>query len=127
MNLDPDKNFDSLVFTIARHLLVNHHQHKMYEYLYEKQCKGLPGNDMASETNLIESELDVHLLEELIDRLVEKLPPERRRIFLLSRKQFLTNKQIAEQLHISVNTVETQMTKAISFLRNRLSKLLCFF
>jgi RNA polymerase sigma-70 factor (ECF subfamily) len=37
--------------------------------------------------------------------------------FLLSRHNGLSNKQIAERLHISVKTVENQMTAALSKLR----------
>jgi RNA polymerase sigma-70 factor (ECF subfamily) len=52
---------------------------------------------------------------------IEELPEKCREVFLLSRHQNLKYQQIAETLQISVKTVETQMSKALSHLRRRLS------
>jgi RNA polymerase sigma-70 factor (family 1) len=48
---------------------------------------------------------------------IDKLPPQRRLIFLLSNKDSLTYAQIAAQLNISINTVKTQIRLAYQFLR----------
>lgn len=60
--------------------------------------------------------------ESYIDSLIDKLPPARREIFLLSRKHYLSNKEIADQLQISENTVESQMTKAIFFMKQHVRR-----
>ena len=52
-------------------------------------------------------------LEEEIATYVETLPPQCRRIFLLSRTYGMKNKEIADQLGISIKAVEKQITKAI--------------
>lgn len=62
--------------------------------------------------------------KELLDRvalLVRELPPKCRHIFLLSRSKGYSNRQIAEELDISIKTVENQMTKALKHLRSGLS------
>ena len=52
--------------------------------------------------------------------------PERcREIFVLSKVEGLSNKQIAEQLDISIKTVEAQMTTAFIKLRKELGWLVC--
>ncbi len=56
-------------------------------------------------------------LEELIHQTIDKLPVQCKLIFVLSRFEDYSNKMIAEQLGISVKTVENQMTKAIKFIR----------
>ena len=48
---------------------------------------------------------------------IEKLPPKCKEIFILSKKEGLTNQEIADHLSISVKTVEAQITKAFSILR----------
>jgi len=66
--------------------------------------------------NLLEStELEV-----LIYDLIEQLPPECKKIFKLSRFEELKYQQIADQLNLSVKTVETQMSRALKFLRQNL-------
>ncbi len=57
-----------------------------------------------------------------IKGIIELLPERRREIFILSRVSDMTYKQIAEHLGISENTVDTQMRRALSFLRERLSR-----
>ena len=61
-------------------------------------------------------------LQKKIDETVESMPPERKKIFLLSRHEGLKYKEIAEQLGISVKTVEAQMGKALKFLREELKE-----
>lgn len=51
--------------------------------------------------------------EKLLQDAVNKLPAQCKEVFVLCRNERLTHKQIAEKLGISVNTVETQMSRAI--------------
>lgn len=48
-----------------------------------------------------EEEIDAHNLQEYIDRLIDELPPRRREIFNLSRKEQKSYKEIAILLNIS--------------------------
>lgn len=52
---------------------------------------------------------------------IDKLPEKCREIFLMSKRDGLTNEEIAEEMNISVKTVKNQMTKAYSRLREELS------
>jgi RNA polymerase sigma-70 factor, ECF subfamily len=68
-------------------------------------------------------------LEIRIYDLIEQLPTECQRIFKLSRFEELKYQEIADQLNLSIKTVETQMSRALKFLRTNLSdyiKLLIF-
>ena len=56
-------------------------------------------------------------LSGMIDTAVQSLPEQCRRVFLLSRDDELSYAQIAETLHISENTVKTQIKTALSRLR----------
>ena len=59
-----------------------------------------------------------------IQQAIDNLPDRCREIFCLSKLEGLSNKQIAEQLEISVKTVETQMSTAFVRLRKELEWLL---
>jgi RNA polymerase sigma-70 factor, Bacteroides expansion family 1 len=74
---------------------------------------------------------DTDEFRNILDAAIEQLPDKCREIFLLSKKEELSNKEIAEQLGISVKTVENQMTIALKKLREYLlpyrSKIFLFF
>lgn len=122
--IDANKNLEALIYTIARNTIINIHRRKMYELLHQENIysdeKELMDRDL--ENIGLEDELDAVMVAKLVDQFIDELPPERRKIFILSRKQYLTNKEIAEKLGISVNTVESQMTKAIASIRTKLEK-----
>ena len=53
---------------------------------------------------------------------INNLPPKCQKVFILSKKEGLTNIEISEHLNISIKTVEAQITKAFGILRERLGK-----
>jgi len=80
-----------------------------------------PPSDDAEERYL-QHELQHQLLEA-----IGELPPRCRTIFQLSRFEERSYREIAQQLDISVKTVENQMGKALKHLRNRLGSYLHSF
>ena len=54
----------------------------------------------------------------VVKKEIENLPPKCKEVFILSKQEGLTNIEIAEHLNISIKTVEAQITKAFSILRN---------
>lgn len=63
-------------------------------------------------------------LREHFQRALDSLPPQCRHIFELSRFEALKYREIADQLGISIKTVETQMGKALRVLRVELAEYL---
>ncbi len=57
----------------------------------------------------------------IIEKEVSLLPPKMRQIFELSRQQHLSQKKIAELLHLSDKTVKKQMSNALKVLRLKLT------
>jgi RNA polymerase sigma-70 factor (ECF subfamily) len=55
-----------------------------------------------------------------IQAAIQELPEKCREVFLLSREQALTYREIAATLNLSVKTVENQMGKALKHLHSRL-------
>jgi RNA polymerase sigma-70 factor (ECF subfamily) len=66
-------------------------------------------------------QVDVKQLQADIDAAIAGLPEQMRRIFEMSRFEGLKYAQIAEQLSISVKTVETQISRALLKLREKLA------
>lgn len=69
----------------------------------------------ASATAL--EQLQVQDLQKTIDTAIENLPERCRQVFSLSRFENLSHKSIAQELGISVKTIESQMTKALKVIR----------
>lgn len=62
-------------------------------------------------------------LENRLDVYLNHLPKRCREIFILSRKEHLSNEEIANRLGISKRTVENQITHALNYLRISLKDL----
>jgi len=61
-------------------------------------------------------------LEIVIEESIEELPPKCKEIFILSREEDKTYREISQQLDISIKTVENQIGKALKLLRKKILK-----
>ena len=59
---------------------------------------------------------------EILYLTINLLPPERRRIFMMVYAEGKKYKEVADQLQISINTVRTQLTRSLKFLREKLGE-----
>lgn len=120
-DIDPENALQSYLFKIAKNLSLNKLKRiktesrylEIYKYVY------IEHNDSSALDSLISRELD----EKIIDA-IGKLPPGCRKVFGLCRNEGLKYREIAEVLHISVKTVETQMSKALRIIRAELHEYL---
>ena len=77
----------------------------------------------ASNTDHVMRERD---LSRLIDQEIDALPEKMKIVFNLSRKNYLSHREISEALEISELTVRKQINNALKILKPRLSKFLMF-
>lgn len=69
-------------------------------------------------------EEDYNVLEKLyllVQKEIQNLPPKCKNVFLLSKKEGLSNIEISEFLNISTKTVEAHITKAVGLIRERVN------
>lgn len=117
--IEPDTKLEAFVFTITRNTVLSIFRKKASERKYLDHLASLTVNFDFSTQNT----LDYEFLKETIDQLVENLPPKRKQVFLISRNEGLSNKEIAQRLKISEKTVEDHLTKALAFLRIKMDKM----
>lgn len=67
--------------------------------------------------DLMKDRLNEQDIQKLLEKGVATLPKRCQQIFILSRQEHLSNKEIAEKMGISVKTVESQMSIALKQLR----------
>lgn len=65
-------------------------------------------------------ELYMKEVHTLLQEVLNSLPPKSRQIFIMSRYQGLKNKEIAEELEISIRTVESQLYQALKQIKKHL-------
>tara|TARA_R110002051_G_scaffold322113_2_gene411731 strand:- start:4603 stop:5208 length:606 start_codon:yes stop_codon:yes gene_type:complete len=103
------------IFKIAYNLFIDSQRKKKRNYLLIDQLKYESANEM---TDISYDNLEVLL--DLVNSEVDQLPSQCKRVFLLGKKEGLKYREIAEELNISIKTVERHMTKALKRLRKRL-------
>lgn len=73
----------------------------------------------------------VQELKDKIEKAIELLPPQCREIFVLSRMEHFTNREIAQKMNLSEGAVKSQLFRSLSKLRVALSEyfilLVCYF
>lgn len=69
---------------------------------------------------LPDEEAESREIERTIDLIIETLPEQCKKIFIMSRMQGMKNKEIAACLSVSVRTVDTQIYRALKIMRKGL-------
>lgn len=115
--IDPEQGFESYLFTIARHLVYKETEKSLLTVSYQQTLQ----HESLQTDPGIEAHLEAESLRAYIQTLIDQLPPARREIFRLSREKHLSNKEIAAHLSLSEKTVETQLYRALRFLKQKLS------
>ena len=114
-------NLDSYLYQSVKYQIFNHFRRSKYKkQLLEKL------NEVNRKYKIDESyekkELKVHIKDA-----ISKLPEQRRLIFQMSRYEGLSNKEISDNLNISLQTVKNQISESLKFIRKSLKNLYMFF
>jgi len=100
------------VFIIARSILINH----IHKLTTEKRLKNGHAQSFGKENFLPDSSAHLEISQE-VSAAIETLPPVRKKIVILKALHGFSNKEVAEQMEISVKTVEDHVTKAFRQLK----------
>ncbi|WP_258139414.1 RNA polymerase sigma-70 factor [Mucilaginibacter phenanthrenivorans] len=118
--LNPDGSIKAYLYRAVHNESVNYLKHQKtrtaFRVHYNNSEEQIGGE--ASE-KVMTAELDGHIQQAL-----NELPQQCRIIFQMSRFENLKYREIADQLNLSVKTVENQMGKALKVLRTKLAEFL---
>jgi RNA polymerase sigma-70 factor (ECF subfamily) len=121
--IDPNRPVGPYIFRVARNLVIDELRKKVEQLTYlqdETFYADLGIND--TDLNLEEKEL-----QNWFNAVLDKIPEKRKDIFVMSRLEDMTYKEIAQKLDISENTVDTQIRRTLLFLKNEIKRLGVFF
>ena len=119
--LDETKSIDGLLFIITRNLIFNYTRKHFNEINF--QLTALKGVETSYN---MEDELSAADLKEYIDSLILQLPPQRQKVYRMSREQNLSNQEIADHCGITVKAVERNIMFALKFIKENLPFFIIF-
>lgn len=116
--VSPDLSVKAYLSKIVHHISLDWLKHERVKERYAVRVSRDPSSPAAGRDF---HEAELKQLELHIDQAVAELPAQMRAVFELSRYEGLKYAAIAARLGISVKTVETQMSRALAKLRQKLA------
>ncbi|MFV0593928.1 MAG: RNA polymerase sigma factor [Draconibacterium sp.] len=125
--IDTYLSFESFLFTIAYNSTISLLRKRLSESKSREYLKSVQKIENASS---VIDEMEYNELRERVQHLLQQLSPRQRQVYILSREEGYTHKEIAQQLDISENTVKNHLVSAIKFLKSNIGSSLiirCLF
>lgn len=116
--LNEQLSIKAYISTITKNTLINRQKKIAYEIAYRKYLEKQDLNSFLDPEN----EIFYSDFEQLAETVIDKLPVQQKEIFLLSKKENLPSKDIADKLNLSIRTVENQIYRAAKKIREILKK-----
>lgn len=107
------ENPRAYLIAALRSRVLNHLRNEMIRARHHEIIR----NEATLISDACDQDIEFMELQTLVDQRVRSLPEKCREVYLLSRTQNLSLKEIAEKLHISVSTAEKHIGKALKLLR----------
>ena len=111
--LDSTKNIKAYIFKIAINAIYDFVRRKNITNAFNDFVK----NSYDPQLNDTWDTVVFNDLKDSIDKLIARMPEQRRRVFHLSRIKGLSNDEIAQKLNISKRNVENQLYRTIKYLK----------
>ncbi|MFC2080947.1 RNA polymerase sigma-70 factor [Bacteroidota bacterium] len=115
-SIDINTSLKSYLYSSVKNRCLNQLRHDKIASKHRDQVLD-SSNGYAAD---LDEMMDAVELQEKIFRIVSDLPAQCRRIYTMSRVEGKLNAEIADELDLSVRTIETQISLALKVLRNKL-------
>ncbi len=114
--LKTETSFKSYIFTIAYNEICNLFRKRNYQqkFIIEALYENASSSSETEESIDYQSDLD------RVSKIVEKLTERQRTIFMKSRYEGKTTKEIANELNLSPGTVDNYISSTLKLIRSRL-------
>ncbi|WP_150451166.1 RNA polymerase sigma factor [Arenibacter lacus] len=113
--LKPDFSIQNLLYRSVYNKFIDQYRKNKSVLAIEK--KYIEALEMVVEEN---KESHIQKMLSMLTEAIHELPPKCKQVFILSKKEGLTNIEISNYLEISTKTVEGQITKAFKILKEKL-------
>ena len=115
--LDSSGNIKSYIYKVAVNSIYDFIRHKNIEQAFHEFSMG-----KTEESDDTWEEVVYNDMLAQIEQLMKQMPEQRRKIFKMSKEYGLSNAEIAKSLSLSKRTVENQLYRARTFLKDNLDR-----
>ena len=117
----PDSNVPAYILTLIKHKCLNHLKRKQLHEDISQRLRAVAEWELNLQISSLEvcepTELFTAEIKAIVNRTLQQLPEQTRRVFLMSRFENKTRKEIADELDMTPKGVEYHIAKALSVLR----------
>lgn len=114
--LKKEASFKSYLFTIAYNEICNLFRRRKYQQKFIDKAI-VEKTEVSGES---EDLIDYQFVLEQIDQIIAQLPEKQRAVFMKSRLEGKSSKEIAAELGLSPGTVDNYVSESLKFIRNNL-------
>lgn len=115
-NLKKETSFKSYLFTIAYNEICNLFRRRKYQKKFVTET--MTENREASDAT--EEQIDYQFVLQQVEMIITRLPEKQKIIFIKSRIEGKSTKEIASELGLSPGTVDNYVSEALKFIRTSL-------
>ncbi len=121
--LTDDTRIYAWLFTVVRNQCLNYIRNKEGRLRLQSALELHESERLRWQAHMVQSfipeSITLSELSQMVDEAVREMPEACGKVFVLSRQEGLSYKEIGEQLNISPKTVENHISKALKILRNK--------
>jgi len=117
-NLKKESSFKSYLFTVAYNDLCKLFRKRSYQQKFISDTL-IENNNLSTE---IEDSIDYQSVLDRVLQIVNKLPEKQKAVFLKSRQEGKSSREIAKEIGLSPGTVDNYKSEALKFIRVRLKQ-----
>ena len=114
-SLNTITNFRAYLFRICKNAVYRHIERALLFKSYQQ--KQTEKNTSIPASNETDDDIQLKELELLVAMVVEKMPPQRKKIYRMSRESGMSSDEIAQILGINKRTVENHLSQALTDIR----------
>ena len=115
-NLKKDTSFKSYLFTIAYNEICNLFRRRKYQQNLITKIE-TESSEASGET---EDQIEFQFVLEQVDQIIARLPEKQKTIFLKSRQEGKSTKEIADEFGLSPGTIDNYISESLKFIRTNL-------
>lgn len=116
--INRELSFKSFLFTIAYNDICKLFRKRNYFQKFISDTL----HDNSHSSSETEESIDYQSVLTHVDQIVEKLPERQKSIFIKSRKEGKSTKEIAQELGLSPGTIDNYISESMKFIRQRMQK-----
>lgn len=112
------ENIEAWLYRVTENKLIDF----LRKVAADDRLKEAVWNNLLKNFNETEALVAAKEYDRIIQKAIDKLPPQRKLIYYLNREEGLNYQEIAKELHISRHTVKNQLSSALQSIRSFLSR-----